>query len=104
MEDRKESVVIPKNQDTSSTSEIKMSEKEFSEYLATHLNIKDFSCVSKFRSIKRAFKRKHISPYGVIYPKRPFNNRKNTSKRKGVNSRVMNNIKQQIYENLKRAV
>ena len=39
---------------------------------------------------------------GTILPKRPFNNRANTSKRKGVHSRVMNEQKKEAYGFIKR--
>lgn len=61
------------------------------------LNLHNFMAVSRFRSVNRAFKRGHISFYGVIYPKRPFNNR--TSKN---NSRPFNEIKKHIYEQFRR--
>ena len=81
--------------------EVKMSTDEFANYLASHLNLKMFGCVSKFKSIKRALKRGHMSPYGEIYPRRPFNNRANTSNRSGKHSRSINKIKKQIYGELK---
>ena len=54
-----------------------------------------FEAVKKFKSIRRAFKRGHISPYGVIYPKRPFSNKKPTK------GRAMNELKKKIYGQLK---
>lgn len=50
-----------------------------------------YEAVSKFESVRRAIRRGHVSLYGDIYPKRPFNNT-NTKE---------NRIKRQIYEQLK---
>ena len=54
----------------------------------TKLRLISFEGVGKFRSISRAFRRGHISSIGVIYPKRPFNNRKN---------KAHNELKKQVY-------
>lgn len=81
-----------------------MSEKEFSEYLASKSKLWNFEGVAKFRSIKRAMKRGLVTPYGVIAPKRPFNNRANTSKRKDVHSRVNNELKKDLYGQYKRFI
>ena len=44
--------------------------------------------MKRCRSIMRAIKRGHsVSIWGLYLTTRPFNNRKNTSKRKGTNSR-----------------
>lgn len=56
-----------------------------------YLHLATYEAVSKFKSVKRAIRRGNISPYGVIYPKRPFSNT-NTKE---------NRIKRQIYEQLK---
>lgn len=45
----------------------------------------------RFRSVKRAIKRGLVSLYGVIYPKRPFNNRKSTK------GRYENELKKKLY-------
>lgn len=45
-------------------------------YEANTLNLRDFSAIKSFKSIRRAIKRGHVSIDGVIYPKRPFNNAK----------------------------
>lgn len=63
--------------------------KAFSEmaYQKMHERMKDFKekgtlslttyiAVGRFKSIRRAIRRGHVSLSGVIYPKRPFNNRK----------------------------
>lgn len=56
-----------------------------------YLHLATYEAVNKFKSVRRAIRRGHISPYGVIYPKRPFSNT-NTKE---------NKIKRQIYEQLK---
>lgn len=53
-----------------------------------YLHLATYEAVNKFKSVRRAIRRGHISPYGVIYPKRPFNTKENK-------------IKRQIYEQLK---
>lgn len=57
-----------------------------------------FDGVFKFKSVFRAVRRGHVSSTGVIYPDRPYNNRANTSKRKGVHSRAFNQLKRDIYD------
>jgi hypothetical protein len=95
-----------------------MSEEEFKKYLGNKadivedsltvenpltetLNLRDYRAVGKFKSIRRAIRRGLVSPSGTICPKRSFNNRANTSRRKGHHSRVMNEVKKSIYEQLK---
>lgn len=89
-----------------------MSEEEFKKYLGNKadivensltvtLNLRDYRAVGRFKSIRRAIRRGLVSPSGTICPKRPFNNRANTSRRKGHHSRVMNEVKKSIYEQLK---
>lgn len=59
----------------------------------------NYNAVSKFKSVRRAIRRGHVDLFtGAIYPSRPFNNRKPTRGRK------MNNLKKQIYEQLKARV
>lgn len=43
-----------------------------------------FDAVSKYKSVARAIRRGGVTKYGTIAPKRPFNNRVNTSRRAGV--------------------
>lgn len=50
--------------------------KLFEDFFKGILHLRDFTGVSKFKSIRRAIKRGHASIFGDIYPKRPFNNRK----------------------------
>ena len=54
----------------------------------------NFEAVKKFKSVRRAFRRGHISPYGVVYPNRPFNNRKN---------KPLETLKRKIYNGIKQA-
>lgn len=49
------------------------------------LHLKTFEAVKKFKSVRRAIRRGHVSLDGVIYPKRPFNNSK--SKKGSLNDR-----------------
>lgn len=57
------------------------------------------------RSIRRAIKRGRIVGETLtLAPKRPFNNRANTCKRKGAHSRNMNVAKQRIYGEFKRSL
>lgn len=58
------------------------------------LHLKDYSGDKKFKSIRRAIRRGHVSIFGEVYPKRPF---KNISRPKG--SVTYN--KKRIYEQLK---
>lgn len=57
---------------------------------------------SKVRSLKRAFKRGRLTQFGLLISKRPFNNRANTSKRKGKSSRFVTEQKKIDYEYAKR--
>lgn len=80
-----------------------MSEEEFREHLASmimplHLNA--FAAVSKYKSIRRALRREHVTIDGIIMPSRPFNNRLNSCKR-GKQSRPMNEDKKMIYASIK---
>ena len=57
----------------------------------------NYYAVSKFRSIRRAIKRGNVDLVtGVIYPKRPFNNRKPTL------GRLRNETKKKIYGKIRR--
>ena len=59
-----------------------------------------FDAVSKYKSVARAIRRGDVTKYGTITPKRPFNNRANSSRRAAVNSRTMNEYKKNIYGRL----
>lgn len=57
------------------------------------LHLRDYSGVKKFKSLRRAIRRGHVSIFGEVYPHRPF---KNISSKKG---NVTYN-KKRIYEQL----
>lgn len=57
------------------------------------LFLRNYSGVGLFKSIRRAIRRGHVSMFGDIYPKRPFNNRKN---------KKLNEDKKGIYGQLKK--
>lgn len=65
------------------------------------LHLSTYEAVGKFKSIRRAIKRGHVSPLGFEYPKRPFSNKANNCKRKGHHSRNTNELKKRIYEQFK---
>lgn len=73
--------------------------KELEEIKANYIWLEHLA--AKFKSIRRAAKRGHITFMGSIVAKRPFNNRKNTCKRKGKNSRVVTVQKKRDYERAK---
>ena len=58
------------------------------------LHLQDYSGVKKFKSIRRAVRRGHVSLLGDVYPKRPFKNCK--AKRKSVTF-----MKRRLYEQSK---
>lgn len=58
------------------------------------INLITFEGVRKFKSVRRAIRRGNVSPSGVIYPKKPFNNRL---------GKELENKKRKIYESLKLA-
>lgn len=87
-----------------------MSAEEFKEYLAKNkvdiigdfykrniLHLRTFEAVNKFKSVRRAIRRGHVSLDGIVFPNRPFNNR---SRKKG--TRPLEIEKERIYEQLKR--
>lgn len=56
----------------------------------------NYSAVSKFKSVRRAIRRGHVDlVFGIVYPNRPFNNRKPTG------GRAHNQLKRRIYGQLK---
>lgn len=57
------------------------------------LNLRDFYCTKVFKSVRRAIKRGHMSVFGVVFPRRPFSNKKET--KKGLTYK-----KRRIYEQL----
>ena len=84
-----------------------MSEEEFKDYMEKNrvdivgdfyekgiLHLRTYEAVIKFKSVRRAIKRGHVSLDGIIFPKRSFNNAKHSK-----NS--LNDRKKMIYEQLK---
>lgn len=71
-----------------------MSQEEFEKYIGVG-QLRVFDSVRRFRSVRRAMRRGHISPLGEVYPRRPFNNRKLTPGRK------FNEDRKDIYEQIK---
>jgi hypothetical protein len=55
------------------------------------LHLYNYEAVGKFKSVRRAIRRGHVSMMGDIYPKRPFKNCK--AKRKSVTF-----MKRRLYE------
>lgn len=81
-----------------------MSQEEFENYISKGiivLHLITYDGVHRFKSVRRAMRRGHMTSEGIVMPRRPFNNRANTSKRKGVHSRSTNELKKKIYEQLK---
>ena len=81
-----------------------MSQEEFEDYISRGiivLHLITYDGVHRFRSIRRAMRRGHVTTEGIVMPRRPFNNRANTSKRKGVYSRSTNELKKKIYGQFK---
>lgn len=79
-----------------------MSEEEFQDHLHNTLKLITFEGVRKFKSVQRAFRRGNLTNYGYVVPRKPFNHRGNTCKRKGKHSRAMNELKKKMYANYKR--
>lgn len=71
-----------------------MTEDEFKEYIKAG-SLRIFEAVRKFKSVRRAIRRGHVSPIGEPYPNRPFNNRKPSK------GRSFNQKKKLIYDRLK---
>lgn len=81
-----------------------MSQEEFEDYISKGiivLHLITYDGVHRFKSIRRAMRRGHVTAEGIVMPRRPFNNRANTSKRKGVHSRSTTELKKKIYGQLK---
>lgn len=81
-----------------------MSQEEFEDYISKGimvLHLITYDGVHKFKSVRRAMRRGHMTSEGIVMPRRPINNRADTSKRKGVHSRSTNELKKKIYGQLK---
>lgn len=59
------------------------------------LHLAVFGAVSKYKSVRRAISRSHVTSWGEEIPKRPFNNSKRTP------GREMQLYKERIYGELK---
>ena len=68
-------------------------EKLEEDFNAGILHLVDYSGVKKFKSIRRAIKRGHVSIFGEVYPHRPF---KNISSKRG----SLNFMQKRYYEQL----
>lgn len=71
-----------------------MTQEEFEKYIGAG-QLKMFDAVRRFKSVRRAMRRGHVSPLGEVYPRRPFNNRKPTP------GRGFNEDRKMIYGQLK---
>ena len=76
-----------------------MGEKEVTQEAAMEvkidkLNLLTFEAVGKVKSIRRAIRKGTVSPIGIMYPKRPFNNRKN---------KPLEAVKRNIYHGIKQS-
>ena len=78
-----------------------MSQDEFEKHVHSNKSLKTFESVKRFKSVNRAIKKGHVTYWGTLIPKRPFNNRANSSNRIGIHSRKTNEEKKQIYEQIK---
>lgn len=56
--------------------------KVYEDFNKGTLYLKSYIGVSKYKSIRRAIRRGHVSIWGDIYPRRPYNNRKSNPQRK----------------------
>ena len=74
--------------------------EENKEERVNELTLLRFDAVSKFKSVKRAWRRGHISIYGFIYPKRPFKNISTKVKKNGRvhDKHTLTFNKKRIYE------
>lgn len=66
-------------------------QKLVDDFEAGILHLRDYSGVKKFKSIRRAIRRGHVSIFGEVYPKRPF---KNIKAKKG----IITYRKKRLYE------
>lgn len=76
---------------------LKNRKKLFEDFEVGIIHLRNFTGVSKFKSIRRAMRRGLVSLFGDIYPRRPFNNRK---QRAG----SLELKKKRIYEAFKRNI
>lgn len=72
-----------------------MEEKRDNEEDLGLLQLIDYSGVKRFKSIRRAIRRGHVSIHGSIYPNRPFKNVSTKDGRHGITK-----LKKSIYAQL----
>ena len=80
-----------------------MSEEEFEEHIHNRimpLHLVTYEAVRKYKSVRRAIRRRNVTSEGIVMPTRPFNNKKNSCKR-GKHSRPMNEEKKRVYASIK---
>lgn len=56
--------------------------KVYEDFNKGTLYLRSYVGVSKYKSIRRAIRRGHVSIWGDLYPRRPYNNRKSNPQRK----------------------
>ncbi len=56
--------------------------KVYEDFNKGTLYLRSYIGVSKYKSIRRAIRRGHVSIWGDLYPRRPYNNRKSNPQRK----------------------
>lgn len=56
------------------------------------------AATQRYKSLGRALRRGRVEYSGIVVPSKPFNNRGNTSKRKGKHSRTINEQCKKMYE------
>lgn len=102
MEEKKELIEPVEAEVKESTEEQPKLDPKVAERLRATIRANLIESARKCRSVTRAFKRYHLNNLGAYINPKPFNNRANTSKRKGVHSRVVNQYKKRVYEGIKR--
>lgn len=82
MEEKKQQTLMSEEEFKKNIKEVAEANKQqlYDDFSKGILHLRDYSGVNKFKSIRRAIRRGHISIFGEIYPKRPF---KNISRSKG---------------------
>lgn len=82
MEEKKQQTLMSEEEFKKNIKKVAEANKQqlYDDFSKGILHLRDYSGVNKFKSIRRAIRRGHISIFGEIYPKRPF---KNISRNKG---------------------
>jgi hypothetical protein len=84
---------VEKDKYTGESKEVRYS--ELSKFIEQNLDY--FNGVQRFKSIARAIKRGLVSENGIVAPRRPFNNRKDISRKHN----SYNTLRRNIYGELK---